>query len=85
VSRIHSLYAATLVASLLVGGIACVSAIVSNTGDFQVGSGANLTDKPFGRLYAGTLTAAVPEPGTLTLFGAGLAGLGLLRRRRHTA
>jgi hypothetical protein len=52
---------------------------------FQVGNGTNPSDNPFGLLYAGTLTAAVPEPGTLALFGAGLAGLGWLRRRRHCA
>jgi hypothetical protein len=52
---------------------------------FQVGNGTNPNDNPFGLLYAGTLTAAVPEPGTLALFGAGLAGMGLLRRRRHSA
>ncbi|HEY4265271.1 MAG TPA: PEP-CTERM sorting domain-containing protein [Micropepsaceae bacterium] len=31
----------------------------------------------------GTGTTSVPEPGTVTLFGAGLAGLGALRRRRR--
>ena len=37
--------------------------------------------------YLATLTATpyIPEPGTLTLFGFGLAGLGFLRRRRSGA
>ena len=29
-----------------------------------------------------SITAQVPEPGTLALFGVGLAGLGLLLRRK---
>lgn len=34
--------------------------------------------------YQGTPTTSVPEPGTLTLFGLGLLGVGFMRRRRQS-
>jgi hypothetical protein len=34
---------------------------------------------------AASFTVAVPEPASLTLFGAGLAALGLMRRKRKTS
>jgi choice-of-anchor C domain-containing protein len=39
----------------------------------------------FGAAIGGVSIAAVPEPITLTLFGAGLAGIASLRRRRRAA
>lgn len=47
-----------------------------NTGD---GGGPNQT---FGYFDAASIDMAVPEPGTLALFGLGLLGLGAARRRR---
>jgi len=37
------------------------------------------------RIGIGEGVVTVPEPGTLTLFGAGLLGIGLMRRRRNRA
>lgn len=40
----------------------------------------------YGELFQGTASATpVPEPLTLSLFGAGLAGIGVVRRRRKPA
>lgn len=51
---------------------------------YQVGNGGDPNSNPFGLLYWGQVTqaAAVPAPATLALFGAGLMGLGMARRKR---
>ena len=46
---------------------------------YQVGSGDNTTDNPFGVLYSGS----VPEPMTMSLLAAGLAGFGARRWRQR--
>lgn len=43
---------------------------------------ANGTTNGLSVSFSGTGTSPIPEPGTLTLFGAGLVGLSFLRRRR---
>lgn len=49
----------------------------------QTGFPGNLDGGPSNRYWAGTFDAeAIPEPTTLVLFGAGLAALGLLRKKR---
>jgi hypothetical protein len=55
---------------------------------FQVGSGLNTLNNPFGLLFAGELTGLVgpgadpvPEPSTWLLLGSGLAGMILWRKR----
>jgi hypothetical protein len=40
---------------------------------------------PFSAIWIATVSRDIPEPGALALFGLGLAGLGMLRRRRMTA
>jgi hypothetical protein len=56
---------------------------------FQVGSGLNTTNNPFGLLFAGELTdppvgpaAVVPEPSSWLLLLSGAAGMILWRRRK---
>ena len=53
---------------------------------YQTGTGTDTTNNPFGLLYSGTATDAVPEPGTgiCLLAGVFLIAAGLLKRRRPT-
>lgn len=63
---------------LLVAGDHTLKFVVS-----QVGTGADTTSNPFGLLYTGTAPGAAetPEPAAFLLTGAGLVGVGILRRR----
>jgi hypothetical protein len=68
-----------LYASLLNGSSLHVANAISPNGRYIVGYGFNMASQ---KLEAYLLdTQAIPEPSSLLLFGAGLAGL--LRWRRH--
>jgi hypothetical protein len=49
---------------------------------YQTGTGTDTTSNPMGLLFEGTDTT-VPEPGAFLLAGAGLVGIGLIRRSRY--
>ena len=49
---------------------------------YQVGTGPNTTENPFGVLYSGLYTP-VPEPMTISLVAAGLVGFGARRWRQR--
>lgn len=56
---------------------------------FDDGGGLNAQGQPddndFNDMVVTAVQAAVPEPGTLALFGAGLAAVGFLRRRKSAS
>jgi hypothetical protein len=86
----------TLQAALFVDGVERVTGYAGAT--VSGGATANNFGLTFGSADDGTAnfarveldfgflptTTAVPEPGALTLFGIGVAGLALTRRRRRT-
>ena len=61
------------VTGLLVGGLNNI---------FLTGNNVNLGDYVVGQIDLDYDSASVPEPGTLALFGLGLLGMGLTRRRK---
>jgi hypothetical protein len=52
---------------------------------YSIPGGESPFDPFFTYAIASKVTTSVPEPATVSLFAAGLLGLGLLRRRRPTA
>jgi hypothetical protein len=78
-------------ASLATAGISYITIAASCTANTAVGcvSGGFAIDTSLIYHYAITAAggggATTPEPGTLGLLGAGLAGLGMVRRRRNQA